>query len=58
VETEEQLQLLTALQCDTVQGFLFGRPKPAVDVLAAMDRWRGSRSVAATRSSGSRALQR
>ncbi len=53
VETEEQLLLLAALQCDTVQGFLFGRPKPAEDLRAAMERARGGRVIASSRSSGS-----
>ncbi len=29
VETEEQLELLRAMHCDEVQGFLLGRPSPA-----------------------------
>jgi len=29
VETEEQLELLRAMRCDEVQGFLLGRPSPA-----------------------------
>ncbi|MBE7159183.1 MAG: EAL domain-containing protein, partial [Rhodospirillales bacterium] len=32
VETEEQLQILQALHCDRVQGFLFSRPIPANEV--------------------------
>ena len=31
VETEEQLQLLSDLGCDKVQGFLLGRPVPAAE---------------------------
>ncbi|WP_296309763.1 EAL domain-containing protein [Pseudomonas sp.] len=34
VETEEQLALLTAAGCTTVQGFLFSKAKPATEVLA------------------------
>ena len=32
VETEAQAALLRELDCDLVQGFLFGRPQPAADV--------------------------
>ena len=32
VETERQLEELRALGCQYGQGFLFGRPRPAVDV--------------------------
>ncbi|MBC7951936.1 MAG: EAL domain-containing protein [Rhodospirillaceae bacterium] len=32
VETEEQAEFLRARNCDQVQGFLFGRPKPLTDV--------------------------
>jgi EAL domain-containing protein (putative c-di-GMP-specific phosphodiesterase class I) len=34
VETQEQAQALRDLNCDDVQGFLFGRPMPQVDVAA------------------------
>jgi EAL domain-containing protein (putative c-di-GMP-specific phosphodiesterase class I) len=33
VETREQLQELIALGCGEAQGFLFSRPRPAVEVL-------------------------
>ncbi|MBK1661651.1 hypothetical protein CKO45_25935 [Paracraurococcus ruber] len=32
VETEEQLRLLAALDCNEAQGFLFGRPVPAAQI--------------------------
>jgi len=28
VETEEQFGMLAAVRCNTVQGYLFGKPKP------------------------------
>jgi EAL domain-containing protein (putative c-di-GMP-specific phosphodiesterase class I) len=31
VETEEQLKFLAAEQCNEIQGYLIGRPKPIVD---------------------------
>lgn len=31
VETEEQLELLQALGCELVQGYLFSKPQPQVD---------------------------
>jgi diguanylate cyclase (GGDEF)-like protein len=38
VETTEQLALLASQGCDRVQGFLFGRPMPADQCTAALDR--------------------
>ncbi len=32
VETEEQLQFLTRLECDEYQGYLFSKPIPAADI--------------------------
>jgi EAL domain-containing protein (putative c-di-GMP-specific phosphodiesterase class I) len=32
VETEQQLEMLQAEPCTEVQGYLFGRPRPAKDV--------------------------
>jgi EAL domain-containing protein (putative c-di-GMP-specific phosphodiesterase class I)/DNA-binding NarL/FixJ family response regulator len=42
VETQEQLQILTELDCDLVQGYLFARPMPMGDTLA----WRDARPAA------------
>jgi diguanylate cyclase (GGDEF)-like protein len=36
VETPEQVQVLRELRCDYVQGYLFGRPIPAMDVAATI----------------------
>ncbi|CAN1570931.1 COG5001 Predicted signal transduction protein containing a membrane domain, an EAL and a GGDEF domain [Rhabdaerophilaceae bacterium] len=36
VETSEQINVLRELKCDFVQGFLLGRPIPAIDVAAAI----------------------
>ena len=38
VETLEQLNLLLALGCDAVQGYLFSRPMPAAQVTSYLDR--------------------
>ena len=38
VETEEQLRILRALNCDRVQGYLFSRPIPAEQVRAFLER--------------------
>jgi len=32
VETEEQLELLRAVGCDQMQGYLFGYPRPASEL--------------------------
>jgi EAL domain-containing protein (putative c-di-GMP-specific phosphodiesterase class I) len=32
VETEEQMTLLSAAGCTTVQGYLFGRPRPLAEI--------------------------
>ena len=37
VETEEQLKLLTEHGCDTIQGFLCGRPAPADELTDLKD---------------------
>src|SRR5207244_3954952 len=36
VETETQRQLLRALGCSEMQGYLFSAPKPAADVLQSL----------------------
>ncbi|MGU3537205.1 EAL domain-containing protein [Methylobacterium sp. A54F] len=41
VETEEQLALLRAEGCDEVQGYLFSRPVPAVELPPLIRRWNG-----------------
>ncbi|HWA11975.1 MAG TPA: EAL domain-containing protein, partial [Burkholderiales bacterium] len=38
VETEDQARLLRSLGCDELQGYLFGRPVPAQEVPALMER--------------------
>jgi EAL domain-containing protein (putative c-di-GMP-specific phosphodiesterase class I) len=38
VETDDQLRILIAEKCDSVQGFLFGRPVPAAETLALFER--------------------
>lgn len=42
VETEEQLAFVKAEQCAEVQGFLFGKPGPAHEVPAVIERLGGS----------------
>ena len=36
IETDEQLRLLRLMRCDMVQGFLFSRPVPAVEIDAML----------------------
>ncbi|MFL1406121.1 EAL domain-containing protein [Marinobacter sp. M1N3S26] len=38
VENQDQLEYLTASNCDHVQGFLFGRPQPGPEVRKVLDR--------------------
>jgi diguanylate cyclase (GGDEF)-like protein len=38
VETQEQLDALTRLQCDRAQGYLISQPVPAEELLAVLDR--------------------
>ncbi len=46
VETFEQLQTLSSLACDAVQGFYFSKPVPPADVPALIERqWSVSRPV-------------
>ncbi|MBZ9749287.1 EAL domain-containing protein [Deinococcus sp. HMF7604] len=40
VETERQLNMVRALGCDQVQGFLFARPMPADDLTRWLAEWR------------------
>ena len=44
VETEQQLALLTAAGCTTVQGFLFSKAKPASETLGLIKMWLWERS--------------
>jgi EAL domain-containing protein (putative c-di-GMP-specific phosphodiesterase class I) len=37
VETKEQHKMLSGLQCDAFQGYLFARPGPADQMHAAME---------------------
>ncbi|RYE51282.1 MAG: bifunctional diguanylate cyclase/phosphodiesterase, partial [Rhizobiaceae bacterium] len=47
VETEQQLALLTAAGCTTVQGFLFSRAKPASEALSLIKPWLGEQALEA-----------
>jgi EAL domain-containing protein (putative c-di-GMP-specific phosphodiesterase class I) len=38
VETEEQANLLRLLRCDEVQGYLFGKPMPAQEIVKSLPR--------------------
>jgi EAL domain-containing protein (putative c-di-GMP-specific phosphodiesterase class I) len=51
IETERQAEVLTALGCDHLQGFLYARPLPATELAAFLLRFREpvSRPVAASR---------
>ena len=44
VETEEQWERLTQLECDTVQGYYVSRPIPGEQVIDWLTRWRASQS--------------
>jgi EAL domain-containing protein (putative c-di-GMP-specific phosphodiesterase class I) len=33
VDAEEQAKLLRLIKCDVMQGYLFGRPQPAADIV-------------------------
>src|SRR5262249_8968525 len=47
VEPEEQLEVIRALGCTELQGYLFSKPKPAADILALLrDRAQTFASVA------------
>jgi EAL domain-containing protein (putative c-di-GMP-specific phosphodiesterase class I)/PAS domain-containing protein len=43
VETEEQLKMLTDLGCPRVQGYLLGRPMPAIEAVIALRKTWGNR---------------
>ena len=36
VETQQQASLLTRLDCHIAQGYLYGKPMPAKDILSVM----------------------
>ncbi|TBU74131.1 putative bifunctional diguanylate cyclase/phosphodiesterase [Phytopseudomonas daroniae] len=48
VETARQQDFLTNLGCDSLQGFLLGRPLPADEFMGAIDQARADRANAAT----------
>lgn len=39
IETEAELNLLSSLGCDEIQGYFISRPVPAVDIPAVLDRY-------------------
>ena len=45
VETLEQLELLRALKCDSMQGFVFSRPIPAAEASKILDEERQTRAA-------------
>jgi EAL domain-containing protein (putative c-di-GMP-specific phosphodiesterase class I) len=47
VETEAELDWLTAEGCDVAQGFLLARPMPAEEVLEWVEAWRSEPRIAA-----------
>jgi EAL domain-containing protein (putative c-di-GMP-specific phosphodiesterase class I) len=47
VETEDQLQILRAIGCDEIQGFLFSEPRPAIEIAGLFRRKLKLRTVAA-----------
>lgn len=49
VETQEQLEVLAALDCDVAQGYLFARPLSARDAISQVrppGDWKEQRQVA------------
>jgi len=38
VETDAQLHMLQAMQCDQIQGYLLGKPVPQIEFAAMMQR--------------------
>jgi EAL domain-containing protein (putative c-di-GMP-specific phosphodiesterase class I) len=47
VETTDQQQVLQALGCDQVQGYLFGGPVPIEKVLDVVAEWSSEQTMAA-----------
>jgi EAL domain-containing protein (putative c-di-GMP-specific phosphodiesterase class I) len=37
VETDDQLRILMAEKCDSVQGYLFGKPAPLAETMALLE---------------------
>jgi diguanylate cyclase (GGDEF)-like protein len=63
VETFEQMQLLRTMDCDFMQGYLFGRPVPEIDVAStilrsALYRLRGADNVEDVEQAGEGEAQR
>lgn len=46
VETEEEYKMICQLGCRKIQGYLFGRPMPAIDARRLLDSKHGDRAVA------------
>ncbi len=57
VETEQQLQMLSDLDCPKAQGYLLGRPMPAKQAQLALRRAWGDRATQRTQSSAAAATE-